>query len=62
MAIQFTYASQGRMSPFYILLPNFDTAKGTIRRSRLSMSYKTQSLIFLYKITPRAINEKKFVT
>ena len=62
MAIQFTYASQGRMSPFYILLPNFDTAKGIIRRSRLSMSYKTQSLIFLYKITPRAINEKKFVT
>ena len=50
MAIQFTYASQGRMSPFYILLPNFYTAKGIIRRSRLSMSYKTSLLFFFTKL------------
>ena len=50
MAIQFTYASQGRTSPFYILLPNFDTAKGIIRRSRLSMSYKTSLLFFFTKL------------
>ena len=61
MAIQFTYASQGRMSPFYILLPNFYTAKGIIRRSRLSMSYKTSLLFFFTKLL-QAINEKKFVT
>lgn len=34
MAIQFTYASQGRISPFYILLPNFDTAKG-IKKNKI---------------------------
>ena len=55
MAIQFTYASQGRMSPFYILLPNFDTAKG-IKKNKIIIVTSLFAIALAGIITGRTAN------